>query len=249
MLLSGPADRGQPALGARTGSRARRAAGASRARRSRLGRSRRDRRRGRRDQSRDRRARSYPPRDSLPRRSPVHVLTHCNAGALATWRFGHRDGADLSRARRRHSAARLGERDAAAPARREADRLGNARGAASPHTLIVDSAGGLLMRRGDVDLVLVGADRVAANGDVCNKIGTYEKALAAHNNGIPFYVGAAVADDRLEARRRTTRFRIEARSPKRCGACSGRDLSIRSHHDASRTGSARRAAPSTSRSM
>ena len=56
------------------------------------------------------------------------------------------------------------------------------------HTLIVDSASGLLMRRGDVDLVILGADRVAANGDVCNKIGTYDKALAAADNGVPFYV-------------------------------------------------------------
>ena len=56
------------------------------------------------------------------------------------------------------------------------------------HTLIVDSASGLLMQRGDVDVVIVGADRVAANGDVCNKIGTYEKALAAADNGVPFYV-------------------------------------------------------------
>jgi methylthioribose-1-phosphate isomerase len=61
-----------------------------------------------------------------------------------------------------------------------------ARGVA--HTLIVDSASGLLMQRGDVDLVIVGADRVAANGDVCNKIGTYDKALAAADNGVPFYV-------------------------------------------------------------
>jgi len=56
-----------------------------------------------------------------------------------------------------------------------------------PHTMFVDSASGLLMRRGDVDLVLVGADRVAANGDVCNKIGTYDKALAAADNGVPFF--------------------------------------------------------------
>jgi methylthioribose-1-phosphate isomerase len=57
-----------------------------------------------------------------------------------------------------------------------------------PHTLFVDSASGLLMRRGDVDAVLVGADRVARNGDVCNKIGTYDKALAARDNNVPFYV-------------------------------------------------------------
>ena len=65
-----------------------------------------------------------------------------------------------------------------------------------PHTLFVDSAGGLLMRRGDVDVVIVGADRVAANGDVCNKIGTYDKALAAADNGVPFY--AAVPSPTLD---------------------------------------------------
>ena len=56
------------------------------------------------------------------------------------------------------------------------------------------------MRRGDVDIVLVGADRVAANGDVCNKIGTYDKALAARDNGVPFYVALPVADARSRAR-------------------------------------------------
>ena len=57
-----------------------------------------------------------------------------------------------------------------------------------PHTIIVDNAGGHLMQHGRVDLVIVGTDRVTANGDVANKIGTYLKALAAHDNGVPFYV-------------------------------------------------------------
>ncbi len=57
-----------------------------------------------------------------------------------------------------------------------------------PHTVIADNAGGLLMMQGRVDAVVVGTDRVTANGDVCNKIGTYLKALAAHDNGVPFYV-------------------------------------------------------------
>ncbi len=57
-----------------------------------------------------------------------------------------------------------------------------------PHTVIVDNAGGQLMREGKVDLCIVGADRVTANGDVCNKIGTYLKALAAKDNDVPFYV-------------------------------------------------------------
>src|SRR4030095_8797816 len=59
-----------------------------------------------------------------------------------------------------------------------------------PHTVIVDNAGGHLMQRGRVDLVLVGTDRTTRSGDVANKIGTYLKALAAHDNGVPFYVAA-----------------------------------------------------------
>jgi methylthioribose-1-phosphate isomerase len=57
-----------------------------------------------------------------------------------------------------------------------------------PHTLFVDGASGLVMQRHAIDFVIVGADRVARNGDVCNKIGTYDKALAARDNGVPFYV-------------------------------------------------------------
>ena len=59
-----------------------------------------------------------------------------------------------------------------------------------PHTIIVDNAGGHLMQQGMVDLVIVGTDRTTASGEVCNKIGTYLKALAAHDNGVPFYVAA-----------------------------------------------------------
>jgi methylthioribose-1-phosphate isomerase len=58
-----------------------------------------------------------------------------------------------------------------------------------PHTVIADNTGGHLMQHGLVDLAIVGTDRVTANGDVCNKIGTYLKALAAKDNGVPFYVG------------------------------------------------------------
>src|SRR3546814_3683696 len=57
-----------------------------------------------------------------------------------------------------------------------------------PHTVIVDNAGGHLMQHGQVDLCIVGTDRTTARGDVCNKIGTYLKALAAHDNRVPFYV-------------------------------------------------------------
>ena len=118
---------------------------------------------------------------------PINVMTHCNAGALATCGFGtatapiflaHEAGVPLhvwvSETRPRLQGANLTAWELAA------------RGIA--HTLVVDSASGLLMRRGDVDIVIVGADRVARNGDVCNKIGTYDKALAARDNDVPFYV-------------------------------------------------------------
>ena len=59
-----------------------------------------------------------------------------------------------------------------------------------PHAVIADTAAGYLMRRGEIDMVFVGADRIAANGDVANKIGTYEKALCARAHGLPFYVTA-----------------------------------------------------------
>src|SRR6202167_951490 len=62
-----------------------------------------------------------------------------------------------------------------------------------PHTVIADNLGGHLMQRGSVDLVLVGSDRTTSTGDVCNKIGTYLKALAAHDNGVPFYAALPVS--------------------------------------------------------
>jgi len=117
---------------------------------------------------------------------PVDVMTHCNAGALATCGWGtatapvflaHDAGIPVhvwvGETRPRLQGAHLTAWELAA------------RGV--PHTLFVDSACGILMRRGHVDLVLVGADRVAANGDVCNKIGTYDMALAAADNDVPFY--------------------------------------------------------------
>jgi methylthioribose-1-phosphate isomerase len=119
---------------------------------------------------------------------PVQVLTHCNAGWLATVDFGtalapiyvaHDRGAALhvwvDETRPRNQGAAL-----------TAWELGQHR---VPHTVIPDNTGGHLMQHGMVDMVIVGADRVTANGDVCNKIGTYLKALAAKDNGVPFYVG------------------------------------------------------------
>ena len=117
----------------------------------------------------------------------VNVLTHCNAGWLATVDWGtatapiylaHDRGISLhvwvDETRPRNQGASL-----------TAWELGHH---GVPHTVIPDNTGGHLMQHGQVDLVIVGTDRVAANGDVCNKIGTYLKALAAHDNGVPFYV-------------------------------------------------------------
>ena len=118
---------------------------------------------------------------------PVNILTHCNAGWLATVDWGtalapiyraHDAGIPLhvwvDETRPRNQGAGLTAWELA--------RHG------VPHTVIVDNAGGHLMQRGRVDLCLVGTDRTTATGDVCNKIGTYLKALAAKENGVPFYV-------------------------------------------------------------
>ncbi len=118
---------------------------------------------------------------------PLQVLTHCNAGWLACVDWGtalaplyqaHDAGMKLhvwvDETRPRNQGAAL-----------TAFELG-AHGI--PHTVIADNLGGLLMQREQVDVVIVGADRVTAEGDVCNKVGTYLKALAARDNGIPFYV-------------------------------------------------------------
>ena len=119
-------------------------------------------------------------------RNPVQILTHCNAGALATLGWGtatapiylaHTAGIPVhvwvSETRPRLQGAKL--------------TAWELREHGVPHTLVVDAAGAALMRQRRVDLVLVGADRVTRNGDVCNKIGTYEKALAAFDNDVPMY--------------------------------------------------------------
>src|ERR1700751_2623574 len=116
----------------------------------------------------------------------VNVLTHCNAGWLATVDWGtatapiylaHERGIKVhvwvDETRPRNQGASL-----------TAWELGHH---GVPHTVIPDNTGGHLMQHGMVDLAIVGTDRVAANGDVCNKIGTYLKALAARDNGVPFY--------------------------------------------------------------
>ncbi|MBM3094638.1 S-methyl-5-thioribose-1-phosphate isomerase [Ensifer sp. T173] len=118
---------------------------------------------------------------------PVNILTHCNAGWLATVDYGTATApiymateagipvhVYVDETRPRNQGAQL--------------TAWELNGHGVPHTLIVDNAGGHLMQHGEVDMVIVGTDRTTANGDVCNKIGTYLKALAASDNDVPFYV-------------------------------------------------------------
>jgi methylthioribose-1-phosphate isomerase len=117
----------------------------------------------------------------------INVLTHCNAGALATINWGtatapiyfaHEQGLDIhvwvDETRPRNQGSQLTAWELARNS--------------VPHTLIVDNAGGHLMQHGQVDIVITGTDRTTRTGDVANKIGTYLKALAAHDNRVPFYV-------------------------------------------------------------
>jgi methylthioribose-1-phosphate isomerase len=151
----------------------------------------------------------------------VNVLTHCNAGWLAAVDVGTATApiytafekgiplhvfADETRPRNQGASLTAWE-------------LGQH---GVPHTLIADNTGGHLMQHGLVDMVIVGTDRVTANGDVCNKIGTYLKALAARDNNVPFYVALpsptidfAVADGIAE-------IPIEERSPEEVATMTGR---------------------------
>jgi methylthioribose-1-phosphate isomerase len=117
----------------------------------------------------------------------VNVLTHCNAGWLATVDWGTAT-APIYRAVERGVKVHVWV-DETRPRNQGAHLTAwELAGHGVPHTLVVDNAGGHLMQHGRVDLVIVGTDRTTADGDVCNKIGTYLKALAAHDNGVPFYV-------------------------------------------------------------
>jgi methylthioribose-1-phosphate isomerase len=120
------------------------------------------------------------------------VLTHCNAGALATAAFGTAVGVIRAgwEAGRRFQVFNTETRPFLQGARLTAwefQQLG------IPATLIVDSAAGMLMREGRIGCVITGADRIAANGDTANKIGTYTLAVLARENGIPFYVAAPIS--------------------------------------------------------
>ena len=121
------------------------------------------------------------------KKDTVNILTHCNAGWLATINWGtatspiyhaHKKGIPVhvwvDETRPRNQGANLTSYEL------NEENI--------PNTIIADNTGGILMQRGDVDMCIVGTDRTLSNGDVCNKIGTYLKALAAHDNNVPFYV-------------------------------------------------------------
>src|SRR4029078_6667429 len=121
------------------------------------------------------------------RPGPIAVMTHCNAGALATCGWGTAM-APLFRAHAEGRALHVWVSETRPRMQGASLTAWELKQRGIPHTLFSDGASGLLMQRGDVDVGLVGADRVARNGDVCNKIGTYDKALAARDNNVPFYV-------------------------------------------------------------
>jgi methylthioribose-1-phosphate isomerase len=122
----------------------------------------------------------------------ARLLTHCNAGALATAGYGTALGVIRSAARDGKVARVYADetRPYLQGARLTVWELMKEN---IPATLIADNMAGWLMRKGEIDGVVVGADRIAANGDVANKIGTYSVAVLAHENGIPFYVAAPVS--------------------------------------------------------
>ena len=159
-------------------------------------------------------------REIAARKGRVNILTHCNAGWLATVDYGtalapiylaHDEGIEIhvwvDETRPRNQGASL-----------TAFELG---GHGVRHTVIVDNAGGHYMQQGQVDLVIVGTDRVSANGDVANKIGTYLKALAAHDNGIPFYVALPSSTLDWTLCDGLKEIPIEERSPNEVGLISG----------------------------
>ncbi|WP_440656807.1 S-methyl-5-thioribose-1-phosphate isomerase [Candidatus Pelagibacter sp. HIMB1509] len=121
------------------------------------------------------------------KKNTINILTHCNAGWLATINWGtatspiyhaHKKGIPVhvwvDETRPRNQGANLTSYEL------NEEEI--------PNTIIADNTGGILMQRGEVDMCIVGTDRTLSNGDVCNKIGTYLKALAAHDNKVPFYV-------------------------------------------------------------
>jgi len=153
--------------------------------------------------------------------APLQILTHCNAGWLATVDWGtalapvykaHDAGipvhvwVDETRPRNQGSTLTAFE----------------LREHGVPHTVVADSAGGHLMQHDQVDVVFVGSDRTTATGDVCNKIGTYMKALAAHANDVPFYVALPLSSVDWTMSDGLTEIPIEERDPTELRIATGR---------------------------
>lgn len=158
-----------------------------------------------------------------PDGAPVQILTHCNAGWLATVDWGtatspmfhaHDAGVPIhiwvDETRPRNQGALT------------AWELGSH---GIDHTYIVDNAGGHLMQHGEVDLVIVGTDRTTRRGDVCNKIGTYLKALAARDNGVPFYVALPSPTIDWTVSDGLKEIPIEERDPREITHILGKDAS------------------------
>ncbi|MFN4166389.1 MAG: S-methyl-5-thioribose-1-phosphate isomerase [Ferrovibrio sp.] len=155
------------------------------------------------------------------RKRTINILTHCNAGWLATVDWGtaiapiykaHDKGIPVhvwvDETRPRNQGASLTAWEL------------NSHGV--PHTVIVDNAGGHLMQHGSVDMCIVGTDRTTRDGDVCNKIGTYLKALAAKDNGVPFYVALPHSTIDWTIRDGVKEIPIEERAQEEVTVMSGR---------------------------
>ncbi len=121
------------------------------------------------------------------KKDTVNILTHCNAGWLATINWGTATS-PIYHAKKKGIPVHVWV-DETRPRNQGANLTSYELNEEEiPNTIIADNTGGILMQRGEVDMCIVGTDRTLSNGDVCNKIGTYLKALAAHDNNVPFYV-------------------------------------------------------------
>jgi methylthioribose-1-phosphate isomerase len=155
------------------------------------------------------------------KKDTVNILTHCNAGWLATINWGtatspiyhaHKKGIPVhvwvDETRPRNQGANLTSYEL------NEEEI--------PNTIIADNTGGILMQRGEVDMCIVGTDRTLSSGDVCNKIGTYLKALAAHDNNVPFYV--ALPSSTIDWNIKDAKdIPIEERSPRELSHVEGID--------------------------
>ncbi len=152
---------------------------------------------------------------------PVNILTHCNAGWLATVDWGTAL-APIYKAARAGVALHVWV-DETRPRNQGASLTAfELNGEGVPHTVIADNAGGHLMQHGLVDLCIVGSDRTTRSGDVCNKIGTYLKALAARDNDVPFYVALPSSTIDWRIRDGVAHIPIEERDPREVTHISGR---------------------------